>query len=108
MRALVCCGLADDIAQVLTALGLDEDGVDEDHIFAELDSEGSGVVEWEAFSAWYIDWGVDQAAGHHDDDDELGDLLDDLDDLGGSSTEEVRKLTVKSTPHIQSIFHSVS
>jgi hypothetical protein len=77
----------DELAQVLAALGVE--GIDEDAVLEQLDEDQSGVVEWEAFSAWYIEWGVEQAQAHEqDDDDELGDLLDDLDGLGGSSDDE--------------------
>lgn len=77
---------ADEIAQVLAALGVDD--LDEDTVFAELDEEGSGVIEWEAFSAWYVAMGLKNAVDGGDDEDDLGGLLDDLEDLGGTSTED--------------------
>ena len=83
---------ADELAQVLNALGVEEQ-VEADALFGELDEEEMGLVEWETFSGWYIEWGLRAAAGADDasdgSSDGLGDLLDgiDLDDFEDSEGE---------------------
>ena len=86
---------ADELAQVLNALGVEEQ-VEADALFEELDEEETGLVEWEIFSGWYIEWGLRAAAGAAGADDAsdgssdgLGDLLDgiDLDDFEDSEGE---------------------